>query len=82
MTDPEDDRDASTGLSWLDLLLVLPFLWQLGLAPWANGVEWAPFGLPFGMAWQMAGIVFATLVLGLRFKLDDRNRKESGEGEA
>ena len=82
MTEPEDSSNADLGLSRADLLLLLPFLWQLGLAPWANGVEWAPLGLPFGMAWQMAGIVFATLVLGLRFKLDDRNREEGGEGGA
>lgn len=53
-----------------DLLLLLPFVWQLGLAPWANTVEWRPFGLPFAMAWQMAGIVFATLVIGMRYRID------------
>ncbi|HWU02779.1 MAG TPA: DUF3311 domain-containing protein, partial [Novosphingobium sp.] len=53
-----------------DLLLALPFVWQLVLAPWANGVEWRPFGLPFPMVWQMAGILFATVVLALRYALD------------
>lgn len=76
MTDPTDNPD-DTGLSRADLLLLLPFVWQLGFAPWANGVEWAPLGLPFGMVWQMAGILFATAVLGLRFMLDARN-KEGG----
>jgi hypothetical protein len=55
-----------------DLLLLLPFGWQLGLAPWANGVAWRPLGLPFAMAWQMAGILFATGVLALRYALDGR----------
>jgi hypothetical protein len=61
-----------------DLLLVLPFIWQLGLAPWANTVGWRPFGLPFAMAWQMAGIVFATIVIGLRYLIDAR---EDGKTE-
>ncbi|MFT4055473.1 MAG: DUF3311 domain-containing protein [Novosphingobium sp.] len=74
MTEP-DDTPYQTGLSRADLLLLLPFVWQLGFALWANGVEWAPLGLPFGMVWQMAGILFATAVLGLRFMLDARNRE-------
>lgn len=44
-------------------LLVVPFLWQAALAPWSNGVHWRPFGLPFPMAWQMAGILVTTAVL-------------------
>jgi hypothetical protein len=70
MTEPTDSAEAEGGLKAADLLLLLPFVWQLGLAPWANGVAWRPLGLPFGMAWQMAGIVFATAVLGLRFAID------------
>ncbi|WP_059153688.1 DUF3311 domain-containing protein [Novosphingobium barchaimii] len=69
MTDP-DDTETPPGLKKADLLLLLPFVWQLGFAPWANDVEWHPLGLPFGMVWQMAGIVFATAVLALRFILD------------
>ncbi|KQM18458.1 hypothetical protein ASE49_09030 [Novosphingobium sp. Leaf2] len=57
-----------------DLLLVLPFIWQLGFASWANGVAWAPLGLPFPMVWQMAGIVFATGILALRYRLDRARR--------
>ncbi|RYD60090.1 MAG: DUF3311 domain-containing protein [Sphingomonadales bacterium] len=60
-----------------DLLLVLPFVWQLGFAFWANDVTWRPLGLPFIMAWQMAGIVFTTLVVALRYRLD-RDRPEHG----
>lgn len=82
MTDPTDSPDTDTDLSRADLLLLLPFAWQLGFAPWANGVTWAPFGLPFGMVWQMAGILFATAVLALRFSLDSRNTHRNGEGGA
>ncbi|AHE55317.1 DUF3311 domain-containing protein [Sphingomonas sanxanigenens] len=70
MTEPTDDADVVQRLRRADLLLLLPFAWQLGLAPWANGVSWSPLGLPFGMVWQMAGILFATVVLGFRFALD------------
>ena len=63
-----------------DLLLLLPFVWQLGLASWANDVEWRPFGLPFAMAWQMAGILFATAVLGLRYWIDARAEADAQMG--
>ncbi|WP_161981528.1 DUF3311 domain-containing protein [Aurantiacibacter suaedae] len=69
--------ETSPVLRRADLLLLLPFVWQLGFADWANGVEWSPFGIPFVMAWQMAGIVFATLVLALRYWLERKHRSGS-----
>ncbi|MET7572186.1 DUF3311 domain-containing protein [Streptomyces sp. NPDC005492] len=59
-------------------LLALPFVWQVGLVPLVNGVSFAPFGIPFPMAWQMAGVVFATVIIGVLFLLDER----SGAGAA
>jgi uncharacterized membrane protein len=53
-------------------LLVLPFVWQIALVPLVNDIAWRPFGLPFPMVWQMAGIVFATLVIALVHTLDKR----------
>lgn len=53
-------------------LLVLPFVWQIALVTVVNGVAVRPFGLPFPMAWQLAGIVFASLVLALVRWLDLR----------
>lgn len=79
MTEPTDNADVASGLKRADLLLLLPFVWQLGLASWANGVNWTPWGLPFGMVWQMAGILFATAVLALRFTLDQQAHKERAE---
>lgn len=74
MTEHSDTSDLGSDiparLMKADLLLLLPFVWQLGFASWANGIEWRPLGLPFGMVWQMAGIVFATAVLALRFAID------------
>lgn len=53
-------------------LLLLPFAWQVGFTPWANGVQLRPFTLPFLMAWQMAGILLTTLTIATVFALDRR----------
>ena len=53
-------------------LLLVPFGWQVALAPWANEVQSRPLGLPFPMAWQLAGIVLSTLVIGAVLALDRR----------
>lgn len=60
-------------------LLCLPFVWQLGLAPLANEITWKPFGLPFPMAWQMAGVVFSSLLFALVFQLDRKAGLEEEE---
>ena len=56
-------------------LLLLPFVWQIGLVPLVNDIAWRPFGLPFPMVWQMAGVVFASLVIAIVYVLDKRNAK-------
>jgi len=53
-------------------LLVLPFVWQVALVPFANDVAWRPLGLPFALVWQLAGVVFASLVIALVHFLDKR----------
>jgi hypothetical protein len=60
-------------------LLCLPFIWQLGLAPLINDVALRPFGMPFPMAWQMAGVVLSSLVFALVFHLDQRAGLETEE---
>ena len=50
----------------------MPFAWQAGLAPLVNGVAAQPFGLPFPMAWQMAGIVLTSVVIGVVYAIDRR----------
>lgn len=54
-------------------LLVLPFVWQIGGTPLANGIDWHPLGLPFLMVWQMAGVVFSSVVFAWVFHLDKLN---------
>jgi len=57
----------SRGHRWL---LAFPFIWQAGLAPVVNDVAWRPFGLPFAMAWQLAGIVLTSAVIAWVFRRD------------
>ena len=59
-------------------LLLIPFVWQVALGPWANGVQLRPLGLPFPMAWQMAGVVLTTAVIGLVLVLDRRAQPATG----
>jgi len=47
-------------------------VWQVGGAPLVNDIALRPFSLPFPMAWQMAGIVFTTLIIALVYRLDRR----------
>lgn len=54
-------------------LLLIPFLWQVGCIPLVNHVAWRPFSLPFPMAWQMAGIVVTSIVIGIVFSIDRRH---------
>lgn len=51
-------------------LLAIPFVWQAALAPAINDVTWTPFGVPFPMLWQMAGVVLTSVVIALVFRLD------------
>ncbi|HMC43931.1 MAG TPA: DUF3311 domain-containing protein, partial [Caballeronia sp.] len=44
-----------------------------------NDIAARPFGLPFPMFWQMAGIVLASIVIGLAFFLDRRAGVEDEE---
>ena len=50
--------------------LLFPFVWQAALAPWVNDVSWHPLGMPFPMAWQMAGIVLTSAVIAWVFRRD------------
>lgn len=60
-------------------LLVLPFGWQLALAPVVNDVPLAPLGVPFPMLWQLLGIVFTTIVIGVVFRLDRKSGVDDEE---
>ncbi|WP_343228524.1 DUF3311 domain-containing protein [Sphingomonas colocasiae] len=59
-------------------LLLLPFLWQVGMVPLVNEVAWRPFSLPFPMVWQMAGIILASIVIAIVFAIDKRHPEFDG----
>jgi hypothetical protein len=42
-------------------------------------VRLRPLGLPFPLAWQMAGVVLTTAVIGLVLALDRRERPGADE---
>ncbi|CAN5513715.1 hypothetical protein BH11PSE9_BH11PSE9_07330 [soil metagenome] len=60
-------------------LLLLPFVWQVGCIPLVNDVAMTPFGLPFPMFWQMAGVVLSSVVFAVVFHLDNRAGLEQEE---
>jgi hypothetical protein len=64
---------------WHRWLLVTPFIWQAGLAPLIDDVPLRPFGLPFPMAWQMAGILLTSLVIAIVYLLDRRQPSSADE---
>ena len=57
---------------WHRWLLLVPFLWQVAFAPLVNDVMLRPFGMPFPMAWQMAGILVTSVVIAIVYRLDRR----------
>ncbi len=66
--------DAAQRRPWYRWLLLTPFVWQVGLAPWINDVALRPFGLPFPMAWQMTGVVLTSLAIAVVYRLDRRRK--------
>ena len=60
------------------MLLLLPFLWQVGGIPLANDVAWSPFGLPFPMVWQMAGVLVASATIMVVRAFDRAQEKGAG----
>lgn len=61
-------------------LLVLPFVWQVALVPAVNDVSFHPLNVPFPMLWQMAGVVFTTLIIGVVFFVDRRHGTDDEPG--
>jgi len=54
-------------------LLVVPFVWQLALAPYVNDVVIRGCPIPFPMLWQMLGIVLASVTIAVVFRIDQRD---------
>lgn len=67
MTDDTKIAPRSYAHRWL---LLLPFIWQVAMVPVVNDIAWRPFGLPFPMVWQMVGIVIASTIIAIVFRID------------
>ena len=53
-------------------LMLVPFVWQVGLLPFVNSASVRVFSLPLPMVWQMAGILVATAVIAFVYWCDER----------
>jgi Protein of unknown function (DUF3311) len=69
-TGAADPSRRSRGHYWL---LAVPFVWQLGLAPFVNHVVIRECPIPFPMLWQMFGVVLASVTLAVVFRIDQRH---------
>jgi hypothetical protein len=54
-------------------LLVVPFVWQLALAPYVNDVVIRGCPIPFPMLWQMMGVVLSSAIIAAVFRIDRRH---------
>lgn len=64
-------------------LLVIPFIWQVGLVPVVNTDAIRVFSLPFPMVWQMTGILVTSTLIAIVFRLDERlERAEEAADES
>lgn len=63
---------APQGRRWHRLLLVAPFVWQIGLVPWAGHVGYAPGRVPFLLLWMAAGVVVGSAAIAATYLIDRR----------
>ena len=66
-----DPPRRNCGHYWL---LVVPFVWQLALAPYVNDVVIRGCPIPFPMLWQMIGVVLASGTIAVVFRIDERDK--------
>lgn len=60
-------------MSTLKLILTLiPFIWTIGMVPFANKVHPIILGLPFLAFWFVAGIFLAFVCLYIIYYIDSR----------
>ncbi|MCY9197518.1 DUF3311 domain-containing protein [Bacillus atrophaeus] len=58
------------------LLSILPFIGMLCLLPFVNRVEPFVFSMPFIMFWVAIWTVLTSVILGIMYKLDPRNKED------
>jgi len=66
---------------WHRWLLLAPFAWQLGAAPFINDVEIPGVPVPFPLIWQMLGVILTSVVIALVFRMDAAAGNVADDGE-
>ncbi|WP_132744353.1 DUF3311 domain-containing protein [Scopulibacillus darangshiensis] len=56
-------------------LSFIPFIGMLGFLPLANKVEPLVLGMPFIMFWMALWVILTSVVIGVIYKLDPRNKE-------
>ena len=59
------------------ILTLIPFIWSIGMIPFANRVKPFVLGLPFLAFWFIAGIVVVFVCISILYKMDTESEKES-----
>lgn len=67
-----ETQGPRAGRRWHRLLLVVPFVWQVALAPWAGHVGYAPGRVPFLLVWMAAGVVVGSAAIAATYLVDRR----------
>ncbi|MGE7877680.1 DUF3311 domain-containing protein [Peribacillus muralis] len=61
------------------ILTAVPFIGILGFLPFVNRIEPYVLGMPFNMFWMSMWVVLTSVILGIMYKLDPRNREGDQE---
>ena len=61
-------------------LFVVPFVWQLALAPYVNDLVIRGCPIPFPMLWQMIGVVLTSAIIAAVFCIDRRAEAAQPDG--
>jgi hypothetical protein len=58
------------------LLILIPFIWTIGMIPFVNRVKPLVLGLPFLAFWLVAGIFVAFVCLTVIYRMDSKDRQD------
>jgi len=64
----ESQRTRARRGHWL--LLLIPAVWNIMLAPWANSVGYVFGDVPFLLLWMIAGVIIGSLAIGIVYQID------------
>lgn len=59
------------------ILVLIPFIWIVGMIPFVNRVHPIVMGLPFLAFWLVSGIFVAFACLQVMYKIDSRDNEKN-----